>query len=127
MHSMYIEEVLIPFPLHSEDGNTTTLNLDNKWSSTILKELMNIAGGDPWKKYVATSAAAGLPPVSGEAFQHGIMKKQVERKVKEGKEPLPSLKEYRAKNPPTEKPGEVKSSMPPKASTPSTTAPKSGN
>jgi len=108
--------------LEFENGKTTTLNLHNKWSTTILKELMTIAGGDPWKKHVATSIAAGLPPIFGEAFQQGIVKSEVERKVKKDTEPLPSLKEYRAKNPPTEKPDVNKSSMPPKVSTPSTTS-----
>lgn len=64
---------------------------------------MTVAGGDPWKKHVATSTAAGLPTVMGEAFQHKTMKSEVERKVKDTK-PLPSLKEFRARNPPpTEK------------------------
>lgn len=121
---------LIHFSFYSENGKTTTLNLDNKWSTTILKELMTIAGGDPWKKHVAASAAAGLPLISGEAFQQGIIKSEVKRKVKEETQPLPSLKEYRAKNPPTEKPDMAKSSTPPEVSTPSTTsttAVKSGN
>lgn len=117
-------------PFYSENGRTATLNLDNKWSTTILKELMAIAGGDPWKKHVAASTAAGLPPVFGEAFQQGIIKSEVERKGQKDTEPLPSLKEYRAKNPPTEKPDVVKSSTPPESSTPSTTSTtpaKSGN
>ena len=72
---------------------------------------MTIAGGDPWKKHVAASTAAGLPPVFGEAFQRGIIKSEVERKVKD-KKPLPSLKEYRAMNPLTEKPDVDKPSTP---------------
>lgn len=85
---------------------------------------MTIAGGDPWKKHVAASTAAGLPPVFGEKFQQGIMKSEVERKVKDT-ELLPSLKEYLAKNPPTEKPdvdksSTPKSSPPPEVSKPST-------
>ena len=98
------------------DGKTTTLNLHDKWSSTILKELMNIAGGDPWKKYVAESTAAGLPAIFGEAFHSEDMKPEVKRQAKD-KEPLPSLKEYREKNPPTEKPSADKSHTPkPKSS-----------
>jgi len=87
----------------SESGKITTLNLHNKWSTTILKELMTVAGGDPWKKHVAVSTAAGLPTVIGEAFQRKMMKSEVERGV-EDTESLPSLKEFRAKNPPTQKP-----------------------
>ncbi|KAF8816711.1 hypothetical protein BYT27DRAFT_7076705 [Phlegmacium glaucopus] len=113
--------------LEFEDGKTTVLNLDNKWSTTILKELMTIAGGDPWKKHVATSTAAGLPTVIGEAFQRKMMKSEDERDVEDTEPPLPSLKEFRAKNPPTEKPdagkpSTSKSSSPPKPSTPSTTS-----
>ena len=120
---------LIHYSFLSEDGKTTSLNLHNKWSTTILKELMTIAGGDPWKKYVAASAAAGLPPVVGEAFQSTKMEEEREM---EDTEPLPSLKEYRAMNPPTEKP-EVdksvtpKSSSPPEGSMPSTTSTMSRN
>jgi small subunit ribosomal protein S25 len=106
---------------YSEDGKTTTLNLDDKWSSTILKELMNIAGGDPWKKYVAESTAAGLPAISGEAFHSEVLKPEVKRKVKDN-EVLPSLKEYREKNPRIEKPAVDKSHTPtkpkPKSSSP---------
>ena len=93
---------------------------------------MTIAGGDPWKKHVAISTAAGLPTVLGEAFQQGVIEAEVKRKVKKDTEPLPSLKEYRAKNPPTEKPdvGTPNSSSPPEVSIPSktsNTAVESGN
>jgi small subunit ribosomal protein S25 len=128
MHNEGDSKRLIYF---SENGKTTTLDLDNKWSTTILKELMTIAGGDPWKKHVAASTAAGLPPVIGEAFQREVVESEVERKVKKNTEPLPSLKEYRAKNPPAEKPDvdKSKSSTPPGVSTPSTSSSsaKSGN
>lgn len=73
---------------------------------------MTIAGGDPWKKHVATSTAAGLPVVPGEALQQGVIEVRRKKKTKEDKEPLPSLKEYRAMNPPTEKPDVDKSSSP---------------
>ena len=88
---------------------------------------MTIAGGDPWKRHVAASTAAGLPPVVGEAFQR-TLKSGVERKAKEDTEPLPSLKEYRAMNPPTKKPDVGESftpptpSSPPEVSIPSTTS-----
>jgi small subunit ribosomal protein S25 len=93
------------------------LNLHNKWSSTILTELMTIAGGDPWKTYVAESTSAGLPPVIGESFQREVIKTEVERKQKDT-ELLPSLKEYRARNPPTDKPDVDKSSTPKSSSPP---------
>lgn len=84
---------------------------------------MNIAGGDPWKKHVAASTAAGLPSIAGEAFQR-TMKSEVEREMK-NTEQLPSLKEYRAKNPRTEKVDLDKSSSPPEGS--STATATSGN
>jgi len=94
--------------LEFEDGKTKLLDLHDKWSTTILKELMTIAGGDPWKKYVAESTTAGLPPIIGLGTQHEMMKSEVERDT----EPLPSLKEFRARNPPTEKLNTVKTSIP---------------
>lgn len=103
------------------------LNLHNKWSTTILKELMTIAGGDPWKKHVVASTMAGLPPVVGEAFQRQMMKSEVERNVQDT-ELLPSLREFRAKNPPTQQPDIDKTPVP-KSSSPlpktSTTLPQS--
>jgi small subunit ribosomal protein S25 len=97
--------------------------LHNKWSTTILKELMTIAGGDPWKRYVADSTAAGLPVVAGEAFQWKVMKDEMKRRV-EDPEPLPSLKEFRAMNPPTEMPS-APSSTPSSSPPPSTAQPQS--
>lgn len=72
---------------------------------------MTIAGGDPWKQYVAASTAAGLPVVAGEAFQWKVMKSETKNREKDTK-PLPSLKEFRAMNPPTEKPDAGQSSTP---------------
>lgn len=118
MHSICNEAEHL-FVYYSEDGKTTLLDLHDKWSTTILKELMTIAGGDPWKKYVAESMTAGLPPVIGEGTQHKMMKNEVERKGKDTG-PLPSLKEFRARNPPTEKPNTVNASIS-ESSTPSTT------
>jgi small subunit ribosomal protein S25 len=40
--------------------------MHEKWSTTILKELMEIAGGDPWRQWKVKSAAAGMPLVPGE-------------------------------------------------------------
>ena len=88
---------------------------------------MTIAGGDPWKKHVAVSTAAGLPVVVGEAFQHKVLKSEAKQEAKKDTEPLPSLREFRARNPPTEKsdvgqPSTLNSSPPPDVTTSSTTS-----
>ncbi|KAF8439312.1 hypothetical protein L210DRAFT_3541836 [Boletus edulis BED1] len=49
-----------------EDGRTSTLDMSNKWSTTIAKELMNLAGGDPWEAYKSAALAAGHPILPGE-------------------------------------------------------------
>ncbi|KIK43841.1 hypothetical protein CY34DRAFT_803346 [Suillus luteus UH-Slu-Lm8-n1] len=49
-----------------EDGAKTTIDISNKWSTSITKELMDLAGGDPWKEYKAAAQAAGLPILPGE-------------------------------------------------------------
>lgn len=49
-----------------EDGTTTTIDMSNKWSTTISKELMDLAGGDPWKAYKSAALAAGHPLLPGE-------------------------------------------------------------
>ncbi|KAG2030052.1 hypothetical protein BDR03DRAFT_1096129 [Suillus americanus] len=50
----------------TEDGAKTTIDISNKWSTSITKELMDLAGGDRWKEYKATAQAAGLPILPGE-------------------------------------------------------------
>ncbi|OAX40471.1 hypothetical protein K503DRAFT_660447, partial [Rhizopogon vinicolor AM-OR11-026] len=49
-----------------EDGAKTTIDMSNKWSTTIAKELMDLAGGDPWKKHKVAAQAAGMPVLPGE-------------------------------------------------------------
>ena len=52
--------------LLAEDGAETTIDMSNKWSTTIAKELMDLAGGDIWKQHKAAAQAAGLPILPGE-------------------------------------------------------------
>jgi small subunit ribosomal protein S25 len=56
----------VPFYHCTEDGEKTTIDMSNKWSTTIAKELMDLAGGDPWKEHKAAAQAAGLPVLPGE-------------------------------------------------------------
>lgn len=65
--------------------------MHEKWSTTILKELMELAGGDPWRKWKVESASAGVPLVPGEENEHRI--------IKRSSIPLPSLKVFRASRP----------------------------
>ncbi|KAF9042124.1 hypothetical protein BJ165DRAFT_1315982, partial [Panaeolus papilionaceus] len=52
--------------LEFNDGKTHKVDISDKWSTSILKEIMEKAGGDPWKTHVAESKAAGLPVLPGE-------------------------------------------------------------
>ncbi|EED77782.1 predicted protein, partial [Postia placenta Mad-698-R] len=45
------------------DGTSRTLNMDQKWSSAIFQELMDLGGGSPWLRWKKERAAAGLPVV----------------------------------------------------------------
>ncbi|KAG5643813.1 hypothetical protein DXG03_009589 [Asterophora parasitica] len=76
-----------------ENGQQTTLDLHEKWSSTILKELMELAGGEPWAKWKAEAATKGLPVVAGEENEGKAVKRPT-------RTPLPSLKTFRANAPP---------------------------
>ncbi|KAG8220706.1 hypothetical protein J3R82DRAFT_3002 [Butyriboletus roseoflavus] len=49
-----------------QDGTTSMIDMSNKWSTSIAKELMDIAGGDPWKAYKSAALAAGHPILPGE-------------------------------------------------------------
>ena len=40
--------------------------MSGKWSTTIAKELMDLAGGEPWKAYKSAALAAGHPILPGE-------------------------------------------------------------
>ena len=50
----------------SENGTLKTIDMSKKWSTTIVKELMDLAGGDPWKAYKSAAVAAGHPILPGE-------------------------------------------------------------
>ncbi|KAF8238685.1 hypothetical protein L208DRAFT_1240979 [Tricholoma matsutake] len=78
--------------LHFTNGSQKTLDMHEKWSTTILKELMELAGGDPWRQWKVESASAGLPLVPGEENEHRVAKRTSVQ--------LPSLKQFRASIPP---------------------------
>ncbi|KAJ6544855.1 hypothetical protein DFH09DRAFT_990443 [Mycena vulgaris] len=47
------------------DGNTQTLNLHARWSTAIVRELMDSAGSPAWARWKAEVARSGLPLVPG--------------------------------------------------------------
>ena len=47
------------------DGRKQNFILHNKWSSTIIQELMDTAGGNSWTRWKTERAEAGLPVVDG--------------------------------------------------------------
>ncbi|KAG1741784.1 uncharacterized protein EDB91DRAFT_1222099 [Suillus paluster] len=62
IQDLWTPEMVVEF----EDGAKTTIDMSNKWSTSIAKELMDLAGGDSWKEYKAAAQAAGLPILPGE-------------------------------------------------------------
>lgn len=79
--------------VYTANGHSKVLDLQQKWSTSILKEVMEVAGGDPWKKWKEEAAESGRPLVPGEENE-GLIKPTHPRI------PLPSLKTYLASKPP---------------------------
>ncbi|EIW86243.1 hypothetical protein CONPUDRAFT_114374 [Coniophora puteana RWD-64-598 SS2] len=52
--------------VEQENGSTTVIAMEKKWSSVIVKELMDLAGGDAWAQHKAAATAAGQPILPGE-------------------------------------------------------------
>ena len=67
----------------SENGASRTINLSKKWSTTIVKELMDLAGGDAWKAYKSAALTSGHPILPGEE------KERLTAAAKGYKNPLP--------------------------------------
>ncbi|EPQ61398.1 hypothetical protein GLOTRDRAFT_29854 [Gloeophyllum trabeum ATCC 11539] len=51
--------------LQLRGGQTKTLNLAGKWSTSIFEELMNTAGGESWEEWKKERQAKGLPIIEG--------------------------------------------------------------
>jgi small subunit ribosomal protein S25 len=47
-------------------GIMRSIKVDKKWSTTILREVMDAAGGDPWQEYKQQQIKEGLPLLPGE-------------------------------------------------------------
>ena len=75
--------------------------MNNKYSSSITEELMEMIGGDVWKKHAFASRNAGIPVVPG-ADKHELQHQAYVEKLKEKgitEENLPTLQEYLKANP----------------------------
>ena len=65
------------------DGSTQSLDVDGKWSSTIMTELMDIGGGPRWEQWKQERTAAGLPVID-------IPKPKPKLQPKQASSPSPS-------------------------------------
>lgn len=63
--------------------------MHEKWSTAIVKEVMEAAGGDAWQRYKAEAEAAGREVIPGEAGERGVLSRKT-------KGALPGLYEFRA-------------------------------
>ncbi|KAF9482390.1 hypothetical protein BDN70DRAFT_853419 [Pholiota conissans] len=83
-----------------ENGTVQKLDMDEKWSTSITKELMDLTGSPEWQKHVFSCKNAGLPILPG-ADVHEIEERKLQAQPKKdttaGK--LPSLAEYLKANP----------------------------
>ncbi|KAG6874139.1 hypothetical protein C0995_005556 [Termitomyces sp. Mi166 len=75
--------------LEFADGTQKSIDMHEKWSTTILKELMEVAGGEPWAKWKKEAQGSGQPVVPGEENEKKVVKRPTLK-------PLPSLKVFRA-------------------------------
>jgi small subunit ribosomal protein S25 len=78
-------------PCYAEDGKKKELDLQEKWSSAILQELMDTAGGEPWKRYKAAAKVDDLPVVPGEGKKVAEARKSAKSSTKKD---LPTLEEW---------------------------------
>lgn len=66
-HNVYCfpqtDRVRMPIWRRVGDGSVKTLDMDQKWSSSIFQELMEIGGGAAWAKWKEERTAVGLPIV----------------------------------------------------------------
>lgn len=71
----------------SENGVSKTIDMSKKWSTAIVKELMDLAGGDPWKSYKSAALTSGHPILPGEE------KERLTGAAKGHKNPLPRMEQ----------------------------------
>ncbi|KAF4584534.1 hypothetical protein EYR40_004530 [Pleurotus pulmonarius] len=76
--------------LRFTNGQAQTLDLHGKWSTTIVRELMDTAGARSWFAWKEESAATGSPLLRGE--------ERAPEQVEASPKPLPSLAAFRARH-----------------------------
>ncbi|KAM6497811.1 hypothetical protein JOM56_005759 [Amanita muscaria] len=57
------------------NGPVEIIDMHGKWSTTILKELMDMAGGDLWAQWKSQARASDQPIIPGEVIQDSLKKK----------------------------------------------------
>ncbi|KAF8639398.1 hypothetical protein AX17_001523 [Amanita inopinata Kibby_2008] len=72
-------------------GTTRTIDMYEKWSTVILKELMDLGGGDTWTQWKAKARASGQPIVIGEGNEN-----RATQRLSSTGSVLPTLKAFRA-------------------------------
>jgi len=77
--------------LSFRDGQTQTLNLHGKWSTAIVRELMDSVATPSWERWKAEAARAGVPLIPGAEHEPAITGARSE----ETTEPRFSLDEWR--------------------------------
>ncbi|KAJ7719418.1 hypothetical protein B0H16DRAFT_1739450 [Mycena metata] len=73
------------------NGNTETLNLHAKWSTAIVRELMDLAGAPSWLRWKAEAARTGVPLVPGAEHEPQVF-------PEDHPEPRFTLDEWRVKH-----------------------------
>ncbi|KAG6820136.1 hypothetical protein H0H93_005011 [Arthromyces matolae] len=73
-----------------DNGTAQSIDMHEKWSSAILKELMDVAGGEHWKQWKREALSAGKPIVPGEENETKVIKRT-------RKTTLPTLDEFRTR------------------------------
>ena len=69
------------------DGSTAVIAMEKKWSSVIVKELMDLAGGDAWQQHKAAATAAGQPILPGEEERERALEKIKLQRVSRATQP----------------------------------------
>ena len=85
-----------------DDGEVHTLDLHEKWSTTIVKELMDVAGGPAWQQWKTEAITSGQPLVPGEELAGQRTAKKPQRS--------PAWKKPPYKREPTQSDGTTESS-----------------
>lgn len=70
-------------------GKVQKFDLQGQWSTAIVKELMEVAGGEPWIKWKRNAQREKIPIIPGED------KEKLASKRVATLEPLPTLREYK--------------------------------